>query len=303
MLIPARIISRDATRWTKLRSLSTSRPQVSNAIDSQGRPPRGLARRALPHGDDGHDGRREFDDAQGDRGEGEVRRLARRGEVERDRDDDRPGDRAKDRHDAHQGTGQADLRGRDQVRDVALEGPLGRVGAELQQQVERADGDQRVGRGDADEEDQVQRRADHDVRLAPAPATRRVVADRAHHGLDEDGHQRPEAADDTHAGVHLLGREQQLQALRQDDRVEGREDHRQPEPVGRQLEELGHGQRGDGPSFGPRGDARCQDGCRLGRRVAHGRHRTGPGKAPRQGPISRCGPSRTGGRRRRRGPA
>ena len=43
MLTPARIMRRDATRFTKLRSRRTSRPHVSKAIDTHERPPRGLA--------------------------------------------------------------------------------------------------------------------------------------------------------------------------------------------------------------------------------------------------------------------
>ena len=42
---------------------------------------------------------------------------------------------------ADQGTGQAHLRRGDEVGHVALERPLRRIGAELQQEVERRDGD------------------------------------------------------------------------------------------------------------------------------------------------------------------
>jgi hypothetical protein len=83
--------------------------------------------------------------------------------------------------------GKSNLASRDKVRHVALKRSLGEVGAELEKSHESPDGSHAVRRRYPVQEDQVQRRPDEDVRLAPAPAGDRVVADRAYGWLDDDG--------------------------------------------------------------------------------------------------------------------
>ena len=106
-----------------------------------------------------------------------------------------PAEIAECREEPEQPRGRSDLPSRYEVRHVTLEWPLGEVGAELEQGHEGPDGEQAVGRGDAVQENHIQRGPDEDVGLAPAPAGHGVVADGPDGRLDGDGDDRPHQRD------------------------------------------------------------------------------------------------------------
>ena len=149
-----------------------------------------LGRRPLRDAQDDAQHRHELDN--GDRHDRRPD-VARRGRDGRQR---KPENVAEDLEHPDHRAGQPDLFVRHEVRDVALERTAGDVRAESEQRDEGGDRNQRIGRRDADEEHHVEQRAEHDVRLAPAPAGRGVVADRADRGLHSDREHEHEDRDD-----------------------------------------------------------------------------------------------------------
>ncbi len=97
-----------------------------------------------------------------------------------------------------------------------------------------AERDQGVARGDPDEEEHVEDRADQDVRLATPPARDRVVGDRADRRLDDHGDHGAADRDEEQrpSRVLLVDEAGELEPAGQD-RVQAGEDRRQPEPVER----------------------------------------------------------------------
>ena len=179
--LPPRMKKRDATRSRKLRSRRMSVPQAS----AGDRSPAPAAAGPWPPGPRragraGTASSRSGSTPSGDRRQEEV--ADREPERRECRADHGPEDREHPDHRA----GQTDLRGGHEIGDVALERALGEVRAELEEGHERGEGEDGVRRREPDEEDEVERRADHDVRLAPPEAADRVVADRADGRLDED---------------------------------------------------------------------------------------------------------------------
>ena len=72
-------------------------------------------------------------------------------------------------HEPHQAAGEPDLLRRHEVGDVSLERALREVRADLEQEVEADHRDELVAERDSRQEDDVEQRADHDVRLAASP--------------------------------------------------------------------------------------------------------------------------------------
>src|ERR1035437_11170424 len=93
---------------------------------------------------------------------------------------------AQSREEPQQPRGGPDLPARNQVRNVALEGTVREVGAELEEGDESADRGDAVRGGDSVEEDHIERSADEDVWLASPPARDRVVAYRTDRRLNRD---------------------------------------------------------------------------------------------------------------------
>ena len=139
------------------------------------------------------------------------------------------------------------LVGRHEVRHVPLEGALGEVRADLEEDDEGRDRRHRVRGRDAQEEDDVEDRPDHDVRLAAAPARDRVVADRADRRLDEHG---DDGAKGGHPeqGVALFahGHEALGHEAVAEERGDPAHDRGQAEPVEREPHQLPGGERAVG---------------------------------------------------------
>ena len=104
------------------------------------------------------------------------------------RPDDRPADVAEDGHDSDQCARDRDLLRADEVGDIALERALGEVRAELQQDDEGHDRDERLRGREPQQEEHVEGRPDGDVGLASPPPAHRVVADGPDGRLDDDRH-------------------------------------------------------------------------------------------------------------------
>ena len=214
-------------------------PQASRAIANHDRPCARLDPRALVDAGDDAEHRYELDHADGHRPVEERVRVAAalphgqsRGSIaeqvaERREEPEQPGC-------------QSDLLGRDQIRHVALERSLGEVGAELEEGDEGSDGGNAVRRRDAVQKDDVERRPDEDVGLAPAPASDRVVADRADGRLDDDGDDRPDQGDLKSADPlgALLGETGELEPA-VDDVEDAAPDRRDAQPVERDPHQLG----------------------------------------------------------------
>jgi hypothetical protein len=114
--------------------------------------------------------------------------------------------------------------------------------------------------GDGEQEDDVEQRSENDERLAPAPSAHGVVADRSNSGLDDDADDRPAQADDGQGTSDFFDRDVQLvvhPVLYE--QTNGRVDRGEPQPVGRQADEMRERQMQDGTAVGVRCAGR--DGC------------------------------------------
>lgn len=119
----------------------------------------GCAALADPEDDAQH--RRELDEPQGECAQEEL--VRRHG----DRPDREPGNVAQRLEQADERRGETDLGRRHEIGHVSLERTLRRVRAELEQDEERRDAQDRVRGRDPEQEDEVEDRTDEDVRLAP----------------------------------------------------------------------------------------------------------------------------------------
>ena len=173
-----------------------------------------------------------------------------------DRDQQEPGHVADDLHQADHPGREPDLRLRDEVRHVALERATGDVRADAEQDHEHGQHEHGLAIRDADEEHDVEQAAEHDVRLAPAPARDRVVADVADGRLDDDPDDRRADADEEHRPADLVARHEpvELEAVG-DEQADRGVDRRQAQPVERDPQQLGGRQQRRSGGRPPSGSA------------------------------------------------
>ena len=231
-LTPARNMSRLISRKVKLRSLRMSNPHADRPICSHDRPRRGFAT-ALPSRTNRNVPAAVANSTTPRKMSGRVKSPSRYetemriAPVTKPTVCIAPDERAR----------KSDLLRRHEVRHVALERALREVRAELEQDHEDDERDERLGRGEPDQEDDVEDAADDDVRLAPAPAAHREVADHPDRRLDEEHDRQRQPAHQRQVGRGLAGRSELVDALLVED-PDAAPDRIDAEPVDRDLDKL-----------------------------------------------------------------
>ena len=115
---------------------------------------------------------------------------------------------------------------RGEVRDECLVGPLGGIGAQLEQAVNGEDSGVALHQPDAGNKDHGQDAADEDKRSAPTPPEAGAVADGTGDGLVGHGQQQPGEGQQAEVGVLLGLRHEIEQAQRQDNAVQAAPERR-----------------------------------------------------------------------------